>query len=164
MTLREFNALAADEASAIAATWADVPAWVRDIVDARPYASPDDVVSRAERSAIAWGSTELEQALVRHARIGERPTGESTDARASRREQAAMTDADAGITARITAGNAAYEERFGRVFLIRAAGRSPEQIASELDRRLRNDGETEIREACAELAQIATRRIRETVA
>ena len=43
-----------------------------------------------------------------------------------------MTDAAAGVTAAIAAGNAAYEERFGRVFLIRAAGRSPEQILAEL--------------------------------
>ena len=29
------------------------------------------------------------------------------------------------------AGNAAYEQRFGRVFLIRAAGRPPEQILAD---------------------------------
>ena len=60
-----------------------------------------------------------------------------------------MTDAAAGVTAAIAAGNAAYEQRFGRVFLIRAAGRSPEQILAELQRRLRNDDETEAAEALA---------------
>ena len=74
-----------------------------------------------------------------------------------------MTDAATGVTAAIAAGNAAYEQRFGRVFLIRAAGRAPEQILAELQRRLRNDDEAEAAEALAQLAEIAILRLRASV-
>ena len=74
-----------------------------------------------------------------------------------------MTDAAADVAARIAAGNAAYEERFGRVFLIRAAGRSPEEMLAELERRLGNDDETEAREAIEQLRQIALLRLRTSV-
>ena len=74
-----------------------------------------------------------------------------------------MTDAAAGVTAAIAAGNVAYEQRFGRVFLIRAAGRAPEQILAELQRRLRNDDQAEASEALAQLAEIAILRLRASV-
>ncbi len=74
-----------------------------------------------------------------------------------------MTDAAAGVADAIAAGNAAYEERFGRVFLIRAAGRSPEQILAELRRRLGNDDDAEAREALGQLAEIAILRLRGSV-
>lgn len=59
-------------------------------------------------------------------------------------------------------GNATYEERFGRVFVIRAAGRSRLEIIDELERRLKLDDETEKREAGAQLVEIAVLRLRQT--
>jgi 2-oxo-4-hydroxy-4-carboxy-5-ureidoimidazoline decarboxylase len=74
-----------------------------------------------------------------------------------------MTDAAADVVARIAAGNVAYEARFGRVFLIRAAGRSPEELLAELERRLRSDDETEATEATGQLAEIALLRLRAAI-
>ena len=53
----------------------------------------------------------------------------------------------------------AYEAKFGRVFLIRAAGRSRPEILAELERRLRLDPETEIMIVGSELRDIALLRI-----
>ena len=74
-----------------------------------------------------------------------------------------MTDAGTDVTTAIAAGNAEYEDRFGRVFLIRAAGRSPEEILTELRRRLRNDDGSEADEALRQLAEIAILRLRGSV-
>ena len=60
---------------------------------------------------------------------------------------------------RLAKGNAAYEERFDRVFLIRAAGRDTEDILAELDRRLQNDEATERAETVDNLRQIALLRL-----
>jgi 2-oxo-4-hydroxy-4-carboxy-5-ureidoimidazoline decarboxylase len=60
-------------------------------------------------------------------------------------------------------GNAAYEKRFDRVFLIRAAGRSADEILQELRRRLRNDDETEREETVTQLREIALLRLRQVV-
>ena len=60
---------------------------------------------------------------------------------------------------RLRLANAAYEERFSRVFLIHAAGREPEEILSELRRRLGNDPHAERAEVARELADITGRRL-----
>ncbi len=72
----------------------------------------------------------------------------------SQREQAGVDPSD-----RLVAGNAAYEERFGRVFLIRAAGRDAEEILAELERRLGNTDEAERAETVDNLRQIALLRL-----
>jgi 2-oxo-4-hydroxy-4-carboxy-5-ureidoimidazoline decarboxylase len=64
---------------------------------------------------------------------------------------------------RLAAGNAAYEQRFDRVFLIRAAGRSADEILAELDRRLENDDATERSETVEQLGEIAVLRLESAV-
>jgi 2-oxo-4-hydroxy-4-carboxy-5-ureidoimidazoline decarboxylase len=82
---------------------------------------------------------------------------------ASAREQAGVDPGAGDTAARLAAGNAAYEERFGHVFLIRAAGRSAEAILGQLDRRLGNDQQTERREVADNLRQIALLRLEQAV-
>jgi len=163
MLLDEFNAADPSAAASVVGVWAAIPAWVDAVVTGRPYASVDALTSRAAALADEWGVADLDAALAHHPRIGRRPIGTGAEAAASHREQASMTDAAAGVTAAIAAGNAAYEQRFGRVFLIRAAGRAPEQILAELQRRLSNDDEAEAAEALAQLAEIAILRLRASV-
>jgi len=130
-----------------------VPRWADDVLAGEPYADRDAAVARADEAARALTDEELDQALSGHPRIGERGGSQS------QREQAGV-DPEAGDTAaRLAAGNAAYEERFGRVFLIRAAGRDAEAILAELDRRLGNDDATERDETVDNLRQIALLRL-----
>ena len=118
----------------------------------------------AERLARGWTGTDLDAALAHHPRIGDRVGGTDAGATASRSEQASMASAADSVTQRIAEGNRAYEARFGRVFLIRAAGRSPEEMLAELERRLGNDDEAEAGEALTQLAEIALLRLRGSVA
>jgi 2-oxo-4-hydroxy-4-carboxy-5-ureidoimidazoline decarboxylase len=60
-------------------------------------------------------------------------------------------------------GNRAYEERFGRVFLIRASGRTAEQMYDELQARLGHDDETERVVVLHELADIVRLRLTKLV-
>jgi 2-oxo-4-hydroxy-4-carboxy-5-ureidoimidazoline decarboxylase len=64
---------------------------------------------------------------------------------------------------RLRAANATYEQRFGRVFLVRAAGRTSDQILAELRRRLYNDEEAERAETVTALRDIALLRLSEVV-
>ncbi|GAB3603184.1 2-oxo-4-hydroxy-4-carboxy-5-ureidoimidazoline decarboxylase [Microbacterium aureliae] len=163
MDLADFNALDAEAARQHVAVWAAVPSWVARVVADRPYASVDELAETAALLAGRWSRDDLEAALAHHPRIGEPPRGGSAEAAASRREQAGMTDAAADVAARMAAGNRAYEQRFGRVFLIRAAGRTPEQMLGELERRLGNDPSAEAAEATGQLAEIALLRLRASV-
>lgn len=164
MHLNEFNEMDTAAAASLVSVWAQIPAWVDGVVAARPYPSVKALAETAERLASEWTRTDLDQALAHHPRIGQRVSGAGAEAAASRTEQASMTQAAADVTAAIAAGNAAYEERFGRVFLIRAAGRSPEEMLGELGRRLQNDDEAEADTATTQLAEIALLRLRGAVA
>ncbi len=66
-------------------------------------------------------------------------------------------------TQKLVEGNQAYEERFGHVFLIRAAGRSGDEILAELERRLGNTPEAERLETADNLRQIAMLRLESQV-
>ena len=127
-----------------------VPRWADEVLAGEPYADRAALLSAADSAARSLSDEELEQALSAHPRIGERGGAQS------QREQAGV---DASAADRLAAGNAAYEARFDRVFLIRAAGRDAEEILAELDRRLRNDDETERAETVDNLRQIALLRL-----
>lgn len=161
--IEEFNRADAATAAATVSVWAAVPTWVAALVAGRPYESVEELAAAAEALAAEWSGEELDAALAHHPRIGGRVCGSDADAVASRREQASMASADDAVAERIRAGNVTYEERFGRVFLIRAAGRPPEEMLAELERRLGNDAETEVGEAVAQLVEIALTRLRGTV-
>jgi 2-oxo-4-hydroxy-4-carboxy-5-ureidoimidazoline decarboxylase len=158
MRLAEFNTAPREEVLAVLRGCADVDRWARDVADAMPFATVADALSAARTAADPWTDTEIDAALARHPRIGERAEGAAADAAMSRREQSGI-DSDADVRERLRAGNAAYEERFGHVFLIRAAGRSAAQILAALDERLTHTPEQERRIAAAQLREIAVLRL-----
>ncbi|GAA1077163.1 MULTISPECIES: 2-oxo-4-hydroxy-4-carboxy-5-ureidoimidazoline decarboxylase [Tsukamurella] len=160
MQLSDFNALDSRDAARLVRVWAAVPAWADAVVAARPYGSTAELVEHASALSAEWTAEDLDAALAHHPRIGQRATGNDADARASASEQAAVSDADTAVRAEIAAANAAYESRFGRVFLVRAAGRSAQEILVEAQRRLTNDDATEIAEGLDALREIATLRMR----
>ena len=156
--LQDFNT--ADEAVArqLLLTCAAVPRWAQEVAAGRPYAEIEDVL-RAARDASPWTDEEVDAALARHPRIGERAEGQDADAALSRQEQAGVDTSDSSTAERLRAGNREYEERFGHVFLIRAAGRSAEDILAALDERLANHQATERRIAADQLREIAVLRL-----
>ncbi len=157
-----FDALPPEEAAALLRTCLDVPRWVAEVGSGRPYASWPALRAAASTAADSLTGDEVETALARHPRIGER-AGAGHDAAHSEREQAAVDPQDREVATRLEAGNAAYEERFGRVFLIRAAGRSAQEILAELDRRLGSSAEQEQAETVTQLREIALLRLESVV-
>lgn len=154
----------AETLRAVLPTALAVPRWVDDVVARAPYDTLDALVGAAIAAATPLSEVEIDQALSHHPRIGERPIGEGASQQLSRREQQAADADDAELAAAIVAGNRAYEERFGRVFLIRAAGRSRREVLAELERRLGNPDEAELAEVAEQLRQIAALRLRTLLA
>ena len=155
-----FDELPEAEARAALAACLDVPRFVDEVVAGRPYGDAAALEAAAVRSASALSDEELEAALARHPRIGER-AGAGHDAVHSAREQAGVDRSDAEVLRRLAEGNRAYEERFDRVFLIRAAGRDAHEILAELERRLGNDDAAERAETVRQLGEIMLIRLRQ---
>jgi 2-oxo-4-hydroxy-4-carboxy-5-ureidoimidazoline decarboxylase len=160
VSVEEFNAEPAERAAEALRACNAAASFAPQVLAGRPYPDPDAVVARAEEVARALPWAEVAQALAAHPRIGDRVDGGSAEAAASRREQSSMTVAGDDVRAALLEGNRAYEELFGRVFLIRAAGRTPAQMLAELRRRLGNDEAAERAEVVEQLAQITALRVR----
>jgi len=154
-----------DDESAVAElrTCCTADAWVRGVVDARPFESRDHLLDTSDELVGGFDDTALAEALAAHPRIGERRPGESREDTWSREEQAAALTAGADVKTLLAHGNREYERRFGHVFLIRAAGRSPEEMYDALRARLGNDEETERAVVLHELAEIVRLRLERLV-
>lgn len=157
-----FDALQEDEARAVLRGCLDVRRWVEEVLAGRPYGEGAALLRTADLAARRLSAAELDEALAGHPRIGER-AGAGHNAQASGQEQAGVDRADRDLATRLAEGNAAYEQRFDRVFLIRAAGRDGEEILAELHRRLGNDDDAERAEVVDNLRQIALLRLEEAV-
>ena len=154
-----FDGLRADRASDLLRTCCAAAGWVRGMTDHRPYGDRDRLLDASDRAFDALDAQDVADALADHPRIGERPSDTSASGHFSRAEQASVADADERIRRDLVQGNRAYEERFDRVFLIRAAGRTPADILAELQRRMDNDEQTELAEVVHQLRMITRLRL-----
>lgn len=158
MEVAELDALSRAEAVAVLAPLVAIDSWAEGLADARPLGDRATALDVAARLAAAWSDAEVEAALAGHPRIGERPTGGDAASAMSRREQAGVGDDDA-VRARLAAGNAAYEARFDRIYLVRARGRDAEELLALLEQRLGHDDATERGVVAAQLAEITLLRL-----
>lgn len=159
MDLSHFNTMPLADAEAVLRPCLDVPRWTAEVAASRPYDSVQAVVAAGKRAGDRLDSEEVAQALAHHPRIGERAQGDSTEAALSRKEQTGLGDLDGDVQTRLVQGNREYEEVFDQVFLIRAAGRTSEEILTELQRRMKNSGEDEAAEVAQQLNEIAALRL-----
>ena len=138
-----------------------VPRWADDVAANAPFADADALITAAMDAATPLTAADIDAAMSAHPRIGERRAGDDAEARFSRAEQAASTDPDETLAALLVEGNAAYERRFDRVFLIRAAGRTRPEILTQLIRRLANEDAHELAEVGVQLREITELRLRQ---
>lgn len=140
------------------------PGWASRVADHRPFLTPADLVVAgvAEFDTLTW--QDLAAVLAAHPRIGERPTGDSTEAAWSRQEQAGVEAGVQHTADELAQANRAYEERFGHLFLIFASGRSAPEILAAARGRLGNDDETERQVVRGELRKIVELRLERLVA
>jgi 2-oxo-4-hydroxy-4-carboxy-5-ureidoimidazoline decarboxylase len=155
-----FNSMDREEAIALLRPCVDVDRWCEELADARPFASAELLFAAAELAAAPFDDDEVAQALSHHPRIGERAAGGHPEAALSRAEQAGVDPADVEVATALAEGNRAYEQRFGRVFLIRAAGRSANEILAALTERLGNTDADEATVVADQLRQIAVLRLK----
>ncbi|MGH9410597.1 MAG: 2-oxo-4-hydroxy-4-carboxy-5-ureidoimidazoline decarboxylase, partial [Vicinamibacterales bacterium] len=78
-------------------------------------------------------------------------------------EQSGVHTADAAVRRALDEGNREYEQRFGHMFIVAAAGRSAPDIVVNLRDRLQNDPATELRTAAAEHRKITQLRLQRLI-
>ncbi len=136
--LLAFNAMPAGQARAALLACCSAPRWAERVGDGRPYPS---LAALLDRAGTALTDEDVSEALAGHPRIGQSPA--KAQSPWSRTEQAAVAAAGDKILAQLAEGNRAYEERFGHIYLVCAAGHSAPGLLAILRERLRNEPETE---------------------
>lgn len=135
--------------------------WVRRLVARRPFVTMQPLLDAADDEWRALRPDDWLEAFRAHPRIGEqRAAGQSREsARMSETEQSAFARSGEAARAGMAALNAEYEERFGHIFIICAAGLSAAGIEAQLRSRLTNPPEHELRIAAEEQRKITRLRI-----
>jgi 2-oxo-4-hydroxy-4-carboxy-5-ureidoimidazoline decarboxylase len=160
--LAALNAADADVAREQLTRCCAATAWVDWMLYFRPY----DNVGALRAAAIAAFS-ELKrhdwlEAFDHHPKIGDidalRAKFASTSAWAGA-EQAGTGEASEETLQALAEGNAAYEAKFGFIFIICATGKSAAEMLGALRARLPNDAETELRNAAEQQKLITELRL-----
>jgi len=162
--LDELNRSPADDLRPRLLALTAAPDWAEALLARRPYADLDTLLDISDELVTGLPESQIDAALGGHPRIGERAADSDADSAArSAREQAGMARADASVQGAMARGNADYEERFGRIYLVAAAGRSAEDLLGYLHERLDNDPGVELDVVRGELARITRLRLSELV-
>jgi OHCU decarboxylase len=136
--------------------------WVEAMLARRPFESVADLLAAADEAWRATGPEDWDEAFAHHPRIGARHAAApvSTTARAwSAGEQGTAARAGAPARAALAEANEAYERRFGRIYIVCAAGRSAEEMLADIAVRMKNDPERERTVAAEEQRKITRLRL-----
>ncbi|MDH6119932.1 2-oxo-4-hydroxy-4-carboxy-5-ureidoimidazoline decarboxylase [Kitasatospora sp. GAS204B] len=147
------GALAAAPAAELERTLLEVcssPTWAAAVAGSRPWSDRDALLAANAAAMADLAVTDLDDAMAGHARIGKPRTGDAT----SEREQAGIHGVDQALLDELHEANAAYEAKFGHVFLICATGRTAATMLAALRERFPNDAATEAEIVRGELRKI----------
>jgi len=160
--LDRLNALPPEAAEAEFRACCGSRAWSRRMAERRPFAGEAELLAEAERAWWALTPDDWTEAFRSHPRIGERRSETAQPERGARwsaQEQSGVAAAHQATLAALAEGNRVYEERFGRIYIVCATGRSAGEMLDILRARLANDPETELRVAAGEQAKITRLRL-----
>jgi 2-oxo-4-hydroxy-4-carboxy-5-ureidoimidazoline decarboxylase len=143
-------------------------AWADEMVARRPLPDEATLLAAADETWRSLAESDWLEAFRSHPRIGESKIGESQAPKAalhqsaawSEQEQRGVADAGDSVKNALAERNREYERKFGRIFIVCATAKSPDQILRILRRRLKNDEHTELHEAAEQQREITQLRLR----
>jgi 2-oxo-4-hydroxy-4-carboxy-5-ureidoimidazoline decarboxylase len=135
-------------------------AWAEALAAKRPITDEPALIQAAATVWQALPEIAWQQAFDSHPRIGQQHAQCATEQslRWSAQEQSAATATDATKQA-LTEANRRYEEKFNRIFIVCATGKSSAEILNIVESRMNNDPAIELREAAEQQRQITELRL-----
>jgi len=156
--LTRWNELDEETAAAEILPCCGSTAWARGVAALRPL---ETMEALSVTSDTVWAGLAREdwiEAFASHPRIGQ--THAKATAQSLAWSAGEQGTADEIAKAKLAVGNARYEERFGRIFIVCATGKTPMEMLAILEGRLGNDDETEMLEAAEQQRLITQIRLR----
>lgn len=137
--------------------------WAEKLSAMRPFADEHTLFATSDSVWLGLPEAAWQEAFDSHPRIGQhhaQKQAATESLRWSEQEQKAALSPDATATRDLEDANQRYEEHFGRIFIVCAAGRSAQEILDLLEARMSNNPATELREAVEQQRQITQLRLR----
>lgn len=141
--------------------------WAARMASRRPIIDETSLLAAADAAWRSLGESDWLEAFRSHPRIGETHAEKDSAAQSSAwsvQEQHKAATADEAVKMALKWGNREYEQKFGRIFIICATGKSGSEILEVLRRRLHNDDATELQQAAEEQRQIMHMRLKKWIA
>lgn len=161
--LERWNRLPQDEAEYEILPCCGSREWARRMAARRPFEGVVQLLAVAGKEWSNSGERDWDEAFRSHPRIGETRAALPAHGRSaawSAQEQRQTAGEDDAVKVALAEANREYEERFNRIFIVCASGKTASEILEIVRRRLQNDPETELREAVEQQRQIMELRIR----
>ncbi|CAH0991378.1 Uric acid degradation bifunctional protein [Sinobacterium norvegicum] len=136
--------------------------WVERMVNSRPFADIEALNSAADSNWKNLDDADYLQAFEGHPMIGDVSTLRAKYANTKELasgEQSSVNQATEDVIQALAAGNKAYFEKNGFIFIVCATGKSAAEMLALLEARLPNDSATEIVNAAEEQRKITRIRI-----
>ncbi len=162
MTLHELNILPKEQLKEALLKCCGSTAWVRKML---PFFPADDMVELLEDAEEQWffcSEQDWKEAFSHHPKIGDVESLKTKFASAATwasGEQSGVTAASEQTLESLAKANKLYEEKFGYIFIVCAAGKTADEMLTMLQTRLQNSPEVEIEIAADEQNKITKLRI-----
>ncbi|HWK03947.1 MAG TPA: 2-oxo-4-hydroxy-4-carboxy-5-ureidoimidazoline decarboxylase [Puia sp.] len=167
MTILELNKLEPAALREALGLCCGAAAWVEGMLGLFPVATEEALLQGAERIWYACGEGDWREAFTHHPRIGDLASLKvkfGSTGQWAAGEQSGVNAASEEVLSALAAGNEAYEQRFGYIFIVCATGKSAVEMLALLKARLGNTPETEIRIAMGEQNKITRIRLEKLLA
>lgn len=162
-TVQRINAMSLTEARETFLRCCGATKWADDMVSGRPYTNGEQMEATSDALWSTLTESDWREAFAHHPKIGDidslRTKFGSTRDWASG-EQAGATTASETTLQALADGNAAYEARFGYIFIVCATGKTADEMLGLLRARLDNSPAAELPIAAAEQIKITRLRLR----
>lgn len=161
--LARWNALRPEEAAENILPCCGSKAWARGMAVRRPILDEASLLDACDQVWRSLPEPDWLEAFRSHPRIGESHSSAASPARSaawSGEEQRSVGASGEDVKVALAEGNRAYEQRFNRIFIVCATGKSAPEILEILRRRLQNNEKTELREAAEQQRQIVHLRLK----
>jgi len=141
-----------------------VSRWVEDVLAQEPFATPADLLRAAREAATPLSRAEVTEALAVRARNVQPARDGAAEHSVSMGGARAVHAQDEALSVSLAEGSLLYLKKFGRVFLTRTQGRSPQEVLNELNRRLELSDAADASTVARELRDIALLQLAKHVA
>ena len=160
--LMRWNGLRPDDAAQRILPCCGSKAWANGMAARRPIVDETALLTACDQVWKSLAESDWLEAFHSHPRIGESPSSTLSTQSAgwSVEEQRSLGAAGDDVKVALAEGNREYEQRFNRIFIVCATGKSALEILEILRRRLRNQEATELHETAEQQRLITHLRLK----